>query len=162
MSGNAIIDAAIAAELAALTERVADVPAPPLGYGTDLSCVTELDNDCAEVDPQSRVAVAQAITRRLTTPRGALIDDPDYGYDVRQFANRGTTQLELRAVADQCRGEAVKDDRVRDAAITAIYDAAERRLTVSAQLDCADPLLGVFSLTFGVDATGAALLETVT
>lgn len=161
MSGNAIIDVAIAAELATLTERTADVPAAPLGYGTDLSCVTELADDAAEVDPMSRVAVAQAITRRLTTPRGALIDDPDYGFDVRQFANRGTTQLELRAVADQCRGECVKDDRVSAATITAFYDAALRKLTVSVQLDCVDPLLGVFTLTFGVAADGAALLETI-
>lgn len=158
---NSIIDAAIAADLATLTERVADVPAAPLGYGRDLACVTDITADCAEVDPMSRAAVVQAVLRRLTTPRGKLIDDPDYGFDVRQFANRAATNVELRSIGDQCRGEAVKDDRVFDATITATYDDAARKLTVSVMLDCYDPVLGTFDFTFAVTADGTALLETL-
>jgi hypothetical protein len=158
---NETIRAAIAAELATLTKRVADVPAAPLGYGTDLSCVTDVTADAAEVDPMSRQAVAEAITRRLTTPRGGLIDDPDYGFDVRTFCNRGTTPTELRAIGDQCRTEALKDDRVNDATITADYDDAARRLRVSVMLDCVDPRLGTFTLTLAVTPDGEALLETI-
>jgi hypothetical protein len=158
---NPAVSAAIAAEMATLTERVADVPAAPLGYGTDLSCVTDITADAAEVDPFSRQAVAEAVTRRLITPRGGVIDDPDYGFDVRAFCNRGTTPAGLRAIADQCRTEALKDDRVNDATITADYDDAARRLRVTVMLDCVDPRLGTFALTLAVTADGAALLETI-
>lgn len=160
VSGNAIIDAAIASELAGLA-RVVDVPAGPYGYGTDLSCVTDLTADFAEVDPQSRTAVAQAVIRRLITPRGGLIDDPDYGYDVRGLCNRATTPTELRALGDQCRAEARKDDRVQDATVTATYDDGTRELRLTVMLTCEDPALGTFTFTFAVTASGAELMESI-
>lgn len=159
---NATIDAEIAAALAELsTQRVVDVPVAPFGYGRDLDCVTDITEECAEVDPLSRRAVVQAVLRRLTTPRGALIDDPDYGYDVRSFCNRGTTTLELRAISDQCRGEAMKDDRVTEATVKVTYTDRTRTLTVSVTLDCVDVGLGTFTATFAVTADAAELLETI-
>ena len=160
---NATVDAAVAASLAELAAsgRVADVPTAPLGYGRDLSCVADITPDAAEVDPMSETAVVQAVIHRLTTARGTLIDDPDYGIDVRAFCNRASTPLELRAIADQCAGEIAKDDRVLDATVTATFTDATRTLRVSVRLECADPTLGTFDLTFAVDATGQVLLETI-
>lgn len=157
---NARLQASIAAQIESLS-RVVNVPAGALGYGVDLDCVTDITPTCDEVDPMSRVAVAQAAIRTLITPRGTLIDAPDYGFDVRKHCNRATTAAELRSVADQAAAAVRKDDRVDDATVTALYDDRERRLTVSVRLTCVDPELGTFALTFAVDESGAALLEAI-
>lgn len=62
-------------------------------YGTDLSCVVDLDAGLAEVT--GNTLLAQALARRLITPRGGLLDDPNYGYDLTQFLNAdiGPTDL---------------------------------------------------------------------
>src|SRR4051812_20722035 len=45
--------------------------------GSMLSLATGLEN------------VGNAMCRRLITPRGALFYDPEYGFDVRSFLNKG-------------------------------------------------------------------------
>lgn len=150
----------IAAQISGLA-KIVDTPTGALGYGTDLACVTDITETCDEVDPMSRRAVAQAAIRALITPRGGLIDAPDYGFDVRAYCNRATTAAELRAVADQAAAALRKDDRIDDAAVTATYDDRERTLRVTVMLTCADPELGAFTLTFAVTDDGAALLESI-
>lgn len=150
----------IAADLAAIR---ADAPPPaslaPLGYGTDLSCVRDLTEDLVEVNPLSTRAISEAIVRRLITPRGALIDDQDYGFDVRPYCNRAVTADSLRALKGYARAEALKDDRVADANVTLAY--ASNALTITIMITAHDPALGVFSLVFTVDATGATLAESI-
>ena len=54
--------------------------------GTDLYCISDLDPAGRTVSGPE--ALAQAIARRLQTPRGALAaigDDPDYGLDLRDY-----------------------------------------------------------------------------
>lgn len=148
----------IAADTAELT-RLVPVPTGSLGYGTDLSCVEDLTEDLAEVDPFSPLAIGEALLRRLSTPRGQLPDDPEYGLDLRGYCNRGVPTGEIREVAGQVRSEVTKDDRVEDVSVVVTVPSLK---TMSVRIDVtpADPLLDPFTLTFAV-TSGQLLLEAI-
>lgn len=131
------------------------------GYGVDLVCVLDVTADMAEVDPQSAAAVTQAIMRRLVTPRGALLDDRSYGFDLRSYCNKGTTQAELMQLQAQVRSEARKDDRVATVdAIIVFTDPLQRQLHVTVKgtlQESGQP----FALVFFVTADGVELQESI-
>jgi hypothetical protein len=145
----------IAAELALFT-RLVDVPVAPLGYGTDISCTSDLSARMDEVDPFSVVGLSEAIVRRLDCPRGALPDDADYGMDLRGMLNRGTTADEIRSLAGRIRSEIQKDDRIESAAVTVTPSSTGSSLRVSLVITPVDARLGGFRLVVAV--TDAALL----
>jgi hypothetical protein len=153
-----IVTDAIAADIATLTRLVA-VPTGALGYGTDLSCVSDISETLVEVDAFSSLGIAQALLRRLGTPRGRLADDLSYGLDLRGYCNRAVPASELRDLAGQVRGECAKDDRVYDATVT-VTSPDTSSLTVSIVVQPADPDLEPFSLTLAVES-GQILLEAV-
>ncbi len=140
----------------ALLERVAPTPSAPFGYGTDLSCTSDLSEGLLEVDPFSTRALAEALMRRLDTPRGALVGDPNYGYDLRAALNRGVTEQDVRAIAANVRAEIEKDDRVDFAAVTVTPSADGSTLRVQLVITPVDPSIGGFTLTLAV--TSAELL----
>jgi hypothetical protein len=146
---NSTFNSAFSTQLAELT-RIVAVPTGPLGYGTDLSCVTDLDPLLVEVDPNSPAAIVEAVIRRFTTPRGSLIDDPDYGLDIRSVLNRGMTQRDLRALAGALRGEAQKDDRVALADVQLTVSLPTREASVQVFITPEDSNLRDFSFTFAV------------
>jgi hypothetical protein len=145
----------IKAEIAALTRQV-PTPVEPFGYGVDLSCVEDLTETMAEVDPFSTRALAEAIYRRLSTPRGALPDDGVYGLDLRSYLNRGTTAAELRDLASQVRAEITKDDRVSSADVTVTVPSSSE-LNVRIRITPEDPELGPFDLTLAVTSADVLL-----
>lgn len=144
---NSSFEAAFSVSLSLLT-RVVDPPAGALGYGTDLSCTTDLTPTLSEVDPSSPLAIVEAVIRRFTTPRGALIDDPDYGLDVRGHLNRAATTNDLRALAGALRGEAQKDDRVAEANVQ--LTASLSAMSIKVFITPADQNLQDFTFTFAV------------
>jgi hypothetical protein len=150
---------AIDADLATLAREVT-TPSDDtaLGYGTDLSCVSDITDELTEVDPLSQQAVGEAVIRRLTTARGTLPDDPDYGIDLRTYANRGTTLTELRELSGMCGSEILKDDRIDDASVS--VTSSGRSLTVAVRLTLAIPGVAPFGLTFTV-TSGSAVLEAI-
>jgi hypothetical protein len=154
---NETVRAAIDLELALLVRTVAP-PAGALGYGRDLSCVADVTPDLAEVDPFSRLGIGEAAIRRLTTPRGGLPDDPDYGFDLRAYCNRGSTVQDLRDLAGLTRSELTKDDRIEEARVS-VSMPARGELTVAVRLTPADPAVEPFDLTFTVTGGGAVLEE---
>lgn len=111
---NDAFSSAFERHLAAL-ERMVDDPQPPFGYGRDMSCATDLDPG---TDVEGMTVLAQAILRRLDTPRGGLVDDPDYGYDLKQALNKGSTAAEINALGMRIRNEITKDDRVSLVTVT--------------------------------------------
>jgi phage baseplate assembly protein W len=157
---NTLVADTLAADLATIPEAdpARAVPAP--GYGVDLVCVTDVTPELAEVIGQSPYAIAQAIVRRLITPRGGLLDDPDYGLDLRSYVNRGITLIELARLQDSVRGEVQKDDRVSDARVDLSYDAAAHSLRCTVTITPVEIELGTFTLTFNVSDAGA-LLESI-
>lgn len=112
-----VVRDAIATELA-LVQRIAPAPLAPFGYGSDLSCAGDLTPTMESVDPFSTRAIAESILRELDTPRGGLVDDPDYGLDLRGAVNRGMTAADVRSLAERVRTVAEKDDRVSRASVT--------------------------------------------
>lgn len=154
-----LVKDSIATQLTTLT-RIVDPPAAPFGYGIDLYCVTDLAEDLAEVDPRSTVAIAQALVRRLITPRGALPGDADYGFDLRGYLNRGVTLQELRTLTGQITAECRKDDRVSDVVVSASFTLGTAQLTGTIKVTPADVDLDTFSFTFAITDT-AAVLEVI-
>jgi hypothetical protein len=140
----------IASQLGELTKAV-DAPTGDLGYGVDLSCVTDITPRLDEVRADSVLAIGQALLRRLITPHGVLVDDQDYGLDVRSFCNRGTTVQELVGLGDDVRDECMKDDRVADATVT--VGAAGAGLSVTLAITPTDPAVEDFKLTLAVTST---------
>lgn len=150
----------IATETAKLA-RLEPTPLEPFGYGVDTSGVTDVTDTLDEVDAYSPLAIAQALLRRLITPRGTLPDDRDYGLDLRGYVNRGSTLNEIRDLESMTRGEVLKDDRVDDARVTVTLPSPLTRLRVAIQVTPVDPRTGgPFSLTLAVTSS-EAIVEAV-
>jgi hypothetical protein len=154
---NATVQAAIDAELALLEREVA-TPAEPFGYGTDVSLTSDLSPTLELVAASSTRSIAEAILRRLDCPRGALVDDPDYGIDVRAMLNRGMTADEVRALAGRVRAEVEKDDRIDNATVivTPTPTGDELRIEIAATPANA---LGRFALVLAVTSAEVLLEE---
>jgi hypothetical protein len=154
-----IVLALIAVETAKLT-RLVETPTGDLAYGVDLWCVSDIKETLDEVTSESPLGMAQAAIRRLTTPRGGLPDDPDYGLDVRGYLNRGTSTGELRDAAGQIRAEVTKDDRVERATVTVTANTNASELTITIVLTPVNPNVATFSLIIAV-TSGAVILEAI-
>jgi hypothetical protein len=151
---------AIAEQIELLPPPTDRVPPDALGYGVDLSCVTDLTPSLAEVDPNTVRAIGEALIRRLTSPRGSVVDDQAYGYDLRALCNRGVTVEALARVASLARAECMKDDRLIEARVTLTYAQAGQSLSVVVYAT-PHPPSGTFSLTFFVTADGAQLIGSI-
>lgn len=95
-------------------------------------------------------AIAEAIVRRLTTPRGRLIDDPNYGYDLTDLINDGTTPPQLAQAQKLASFEAKKDPRV-------IQCQVRIQLTGGVLIVTATPTTatGPFTLVFSLSSLSA-------
>lgn len=89
-------------------------PADPLGV--DLMAGDDLDANHRLVSGTQLLALD--LYRRITTPRGRLIDDADYGIDVRSMLQKPMTVAEEATVPSRIRAEIVKDERVAAADVT--------------------------------------------
>lgn len=97
-------------------------------YGTDVYCIEDLDPAFSLV--RGKRVVSQACLRRLGTPRGGLFYDPEYGFDLRQFANSSFGEAESFQVSSGIQSELVKDERVRSCTAQATFDADLEKLSV--------------------------------
>lgn len=94
--------------------------------GSDFGGVTDLDPALPTVS--GRRGLAQALARRLTTPAGALLDDPDYGYDTRLLVNAPFNSAFVEArIAAEC----LKDERVDDVEVTVAFDSATQTVMIA-------------------------------
>lgn len=118
-----------------------------IDLGTDLSTPDGADLDPLGGTVSGARAVGQAIARRLVTPRGGLLDDPSYGYDLRQLVGEALRPGDLATVqaevADQCRA----DERVDDAAVTVTQSGAAVRVEIILALEATGPLRLVLSVS---------------
>lgn len=150
---------AIASSIAGLT-RVQAAPSEPYGYGSDISCAYDVDAGMAELDGFDTLVLAQALLRRLDTPRGSLPDDPGYGISLRDMLNKGTTTSEIASLAGRIRNELGKDDRVESVAATVTPSTGLDSLAVVVlvvPVDSGEP----FSMTLAVTSS-AIVLEAIT
>ena len=85
-------------------------------FGSDLSCTLDLDPRCIVVT--GRRLLAEAVVRRWITPRGGLIDDPNYGTDVTAYINDDVTPRDIASLKSAMAQEAEKDERVNSCDIS--------------------------------------------
>ena len=95
-------------------------------------------------------ALAQALIRRITTPRGRLLNDPNYGYDIAGELEDDVTTQQVAAIAANVDQEFLKDQRVFSS-VTTVTLETDGQLDVSSQVQSA---LGPFSLVFSLSAMG--------
>lgn len=123
--------------------------------GTDLYCISDLDPAGRTVSGPE--ALAQALARRLQTPRGALAaigDDPDYGLDLRDYVGEDVGAGIEAEVESAVRAECLKDERVRDVDVTVAVSG--RALTVGVRVASTQ---GVVRLVLAVSAVTVDLLK---
>lgn len=77
--------------------------------------------------------VAEAIVRRWSTPRGRLIDDGNYGYDLTDLVQGDFDVHDVPRIAQQAGAEAEKDERVQSCSCTASFDGDTLAVTGNVQ-----------------------------
>lgn len=128
-------------------------------FGYDLSCTDDLTLGMDEIDGSNDNVkiISESVYRRLITPRGQLIDDPDYGYYIAGLMHKGMSANELLTIPDNIKQEILKDERVESANVNLL--SSNRNLgIVNLQIICTtqkEP----FSLTISVSEAGAAIIE---
>ena len=79
-------------------------------YGTDFSCTDDLETTLVTVSDTD--VVIQALYRRYITPRGRLIGDPDYGFEIASYLNSDVSPPDVAWIESQIKHEGEKDERV--------------------------------------------------
>ncbi len=120
--------------------------------GSDFHAIEDLNANLTVVT--ERTCLAQALVRRIISPRGSLFYDEDYGTDVRQFLNAPPRPA---SVAQAVESECLKDERVVD--VTATVEYLEANTTLQIKLIVEDETEEEFALTVLVDELTVELLE---
>lgn len=92
-------------------------------FGTDLSCGDDLTPTMTMVSGMQ--LLLEAVQRRLSTPRGTLIDAPDYGFDLAEVLSDAMTEAEIRAIPRRIELELEKDDRIDSARARVILQTSD-------------------------------------
>lgn len=124
-------------------------------FGTDISTP-----DASDIDPYFTTVtgwrcLAQAIGRRLTTPRGSLIDDAAYGFDVRTRLHDALTPSDLATMTGFVKREIEADERVDRADVSIAFSAPTSTLTIKAVVTTGD---GPFRLVLAVSSVTTEIL----
>lgn len=109
--------------------------------GSDFSGVDDLDPAMREVS--GRLALAQAYARRLNTPRGALPDWPEYGFDLVGAIGTAMTDDQIKQKLQE---QAMLEEEVEDIS-TSIERTPEGGAIVSVRLFDGD---GPFEFTVNI------------
>lgn len=146
---------AIAAGIAALV-RAATTPTVALGYGRDLKCIDDLTTTLQEVGGIE--LLGQDLFHRITTARGTLVGDKDYGTDARDFCSGALTDRDLASIGTRLELECLKDDRVASLVVEATA-TAPGELSITLSVTPEDSTLRVFDLTLALTSESATLLQ---
>lgn len=123
-------------------------------YGRDLSHVLDLTSDLAE--STGRQLLAEALLRRLITDNGALLDDPDYGYNLFDFLNAEITPKTLSEMAARISAQFELDDRVQRGATRVEVSYTGGALIVTAVVRDG---VGPFPFTLAISEVTATILR---
>lgn len=82
------------------------------GFGVDVDTFPDID-DSGRAISGPRVVMVMAL-RRLTTPRGSLDYDRDFGFDLRDYLNEDLSAADLATLQQEIASELTKDERVDD------------------------------------------------
>lgn len=120
--------------------------------GTDVSCVFDATPNMAMVS--GRRCLAEAVARRLITPRGRLIGSPNYGFDLTQYLNDDLTAGDLIRIAAGATSEVKNDERVLAAMVSIAL--AFGVMTVKVLLEDAS---GPFTLVLSISDVTVEILK---
>lgn len=126
--------------------------------GTDLATPSDADG-LPDLDPYFRTVtgaegLAQALLRRLVTPRGSLIDDAAYGFDLRLRINGNLRPGDLGHLAALIEAELLADERVSRTQASVTEEASG--LSVAALVVSS---AGPFRMVLAVSAVSASLVS---
>lgn len=117
-----------------------------MSLGTEISCVDDLDPLFTLVS--GRTALIQALARRYITTRGSLVEDEEYGYNLRDKLGESVTPGELAEIESEVVDEALKDERVARATATVRFDEPAQRIDLTiAAVDGFGPFQRVLAIT---------------
>lgn len=122
-------------------------------FGSEISCVQDIAADGRPA--VGSIIVGEACMRRLLTPRGRLIDDPNYGFDLTGYVHDDMGPRDIAALQVGATAECLKDERVQSADVKAVLTAAGL-LTVTIALTTS---LGPFRLVLSVSSTTFSILS---
>lgn len=133
------------------------------GYGREIWC---LDSIITGRYVTGWRVVAQALYRRITTPRGTVlsIGNPEaaaYGFDICEYIGAVGYPTALAALPSLVRGEFMKDGRVADATVEAFEERAsngEIYITLSAVVVLVDE---GETFQFTADVTAESITDVV-
>lgn len=117
-----------------------DVVNPDLG--SDFACTTDLDANLSTVE--GRRCLAEALARRLQTPRGMLWYDKHYGFDITAFVGSSVPE---GVIKHGIRKECLKDERVLDASVELNTVETDGRIALAPEITVTDSTGGVFTFT---------------
>lgn len=128
-----------------------------MSYGTDTWAVNGVRTGRLVT---GALLVAQALYRRLITPRGTLFYDTSYGFDLSEFVGEVGPELAAVAIPGRVRNELLKDDRVSevDVSVEIVTEGAETTLVVSITATLYDTG-ETFALTVGASSVTTELLN---
>jgi phage baseplate assembly protein W len=101
-----------------------------------------------------RRALIESLARRLDTPRGRLIDDPNYGTSLPGEVNDDLSQADIARIQAATTAECLKDERVVDATSDATF--VNGVLTLNLEITDGQ---GPFPLTLAVSAVTVEILQ---
>lgn len=97
-----------------------------------------------------------AITRRLSTAKGSLFYDLEYGYDLRQFINAEVDDQDIQQIETNVENQVQLDERVRSCQTTATFDYQTQKMRLEIQVT---PFVDrTFTLIISVDKLTVKLL----
>jgi hypothetical protein len=129
-------------------------PLDDTDLGTDVALTDDLDSVWGVVNGKTNLAMA--IYRRLTTTRGALFYDPDYGFSLTDLVNAELSAADISASRGAIIAECKKDERVESANVTLTFNQAMKALDIVVQLDSA---IGPFDLVLRATALNVDILR---
>jgi phage baseplate assembly protein W len=132
-----------------------------IDYGRDLrntrSTAYPWDIDGTGREVRGITLLVEALFRRLITPRGRLIGDPDYGFDVRDLVNEGLSEITgIASIKAQIEMECMKDQQVESVDVTPTWIPSTGELLLEI---VGESGLGPFSLVLSVTTISVTLLS---
>jgi len=104
--------------------------------GVDLDCIADTGKSFTLA--KSVRNIGNALARRLTTPRGGLFYDGNYGIDVRSYLNAGMTSGQISQVQADIAAEVSKDPRVENPIVTVTTDLPAASMSITIACEIAD------------------------
>jgi hypothetical protein len=122
--------------------------------GTDVALTEDLSGVWGVAS--ARTNLAMAIYRRLSTTRGGLFYDADYGFNLTDLLNSELSTADISAARGAIIAECQKDERVQSASVILTFRPLLKSLDVEIEIDTA---VGPFDLVLRATAVTVDILR---